>query len=178
VVELAAEYGIDVAGPARVDRWLEPGVAHQVGPFAVETLSLPGHTPDGMAYRFRALDLLVVGDYLSTVEFPFASSTADYRSTLATLIDILRRDPPARVVPAHGPEHTPATALAVAEADLTYLWRLHGVVSAALAHGAGPEKAHAAGLAVDLPRPAPADLATERAANVDAQLAELLPSST
>jgi glyoxylase-like metal-dependent hydrolase (beta-lactamase superfamily II) len=80
----AAEYGLEVAGPPRVDRRLATGAAHAVGPFTVETLAVPGHTPDGTAFRSRAPDLLAVGDHLSTAEFPFASSTAAYRTTLAS----------------------------------------------------------------------------------------------
>lgn len=168
----AARYGIEVAGAPRVDRRLTAGVAHRVGPLVVETLALPGHTPDGIAFRIRALEVLAVGDHVSTVEFPFVSSTADYRASLATLVDLLRRDPPARVVPGHGPEHTAAEALAVAEADLDYLWRLHDAVANALPH---VEPARAAGLAVEPPRSAPDDLAGMRAQNVEAQLRELLP---
>lgn len=171
----AGEYGLEVAGPPRVDRRLAPGTAHRVGPFTVETLALLGHTPDGTAFRVRSLDLLAVGDHLSTVEFPFASSTADYRATLAGLIDVLRRDPPRRVVPGHGPELTAAEALAVAEADLDYLWRLRDAVAGVLADGGGRDGAREAGTAVELPRTAPDDLAELRAGNVEAQLAELLP---
>lgn len=171
----AADVGVEVAGPPRVDRRLAVGRAHRVGPFVVETFALPGHTPDGTGLRVRAFDLLAVGDHLSTAEFPFVSSPADYRATLARLADLLRRDPPARVVPGHGPEHTAAKALEVAAADLDYLWRLHDAVAAALAVGAGPEEARAAGLAVPLPRAAPGDLADGHAANVEAQLGELLP---
>jgi glyoxylase-like metal-dependent hydrolase (beta-lactamase superfamily II) len=160
----AAEYGLDVAGPPRVDRILEPGVAHRVGPFVVETTALPGHTPDGVAYRFRAAGVLAVGDHLSAAEFPFASSTADYRATLAALVETLRHDPPARVVPGHGPELSAAEALAIAEADLAYLRALRGAVLR------GDDA-----LAVPLPRPAPDDLAEQRAANVEAQIRELTP---
>jgi glyoxylase-like metal-dependent hydrolase (beta-lactamase superfamily II) len=169
----AEEYGLAVAGPPRVDRRLEPGLAHRVGPFTVETLALRGHTPDGIAYRFRALDLLAVGDHLSTIEFPYVASTADYRATLAGLVELLRHDPPARVVPGHGPEHTAAEALAVAEADLVYLRSLRAAVAGALAGGGGAGAARAAGLAVALPRLAPDDPAEMRAANVEAQLEEL-----
>jgi glyoxylase-like metal-dependent hydrolase (beta-lactamase superfamily II) len=173
VAELAADNGVEVAGPPRVDRRLEAGKAHRVGPFVVETFPLPGHTSDGTAYRIRALDLLAVGDHLSTVEFPFVTSTADYRTTLAGLIDLLRHDPPGRVVPGHGPEHAAADALAVAEADLAYLRRLRAAVGDALAGGADRETARAAGVAVEPPR-APED-EEMRIANADAQLAELLP---
>jgi glyoxylase-like metal-dependent hydrolase (beta-lactamase superfamily II) len=166
--ERAATSGIEVAGEPRIDRTFAAGAAVQAGPFLVETIPLPGHTPDGTAFRCRDLDLLAVGDHLSVIEFPFAASTAAYRSTLAALIDLLRRDPPGRVVPGHGPELTAADALAVAEADLAYLWELHD----AIATGATRAEARSAGLAVEPPRPAADDLAAARAANVEVALAE------
>jgi hydroxyacylglutathione hydrolase len=165
IARRAREYDIEVAGAPRVDRVLTPDAAHPVGPFTVEVLALPGHTPDGVGYRVRSVDLLAVGDYLSAVEFPFASSTADYRTTLGKLIDLLRHDPPAQVVPGHGPALTASEALAIAEADLAYLHALRDAV----AH----TNDRKAGLAVPLPRPAPADLAEMRAANVEAQVEEL-----
>ena len=168
VAERAAASGVEIAGEPRVDRTFTAGAALRLGPFLVETLALAGHTPDGTAFRCRELDLLAVGDHLSTVEFPFVTSPAAYRGTLAALIDLLRRDPPGRVVPGHGPELAAAEALAVAEADLAYLWELH----TAVATGATREAARAAGLAVEVPRPAGDDLAAARAANVEAALAE------
>lgn len=168
IADLAAANGVEIAGEPRVDRTFPSGDALQAGPLLLETLALPGHTPDGTAFRCRELDLLAVGDHLSTVEFPFVTSTAAYRATLAALIELLRRDPPARVVPGHGPELTAAAALAVAEADLAYLWQLHDAVAA----GKTREEAQRAGLAVELPRPATADLAQMRAANVEAALVE------
>lgn len=168
VSERAAASGVEIVGEPRVDRTFAAGVALELGPFLVETLALPGHTPDGTAFRWREADLLAVGDHLSTVEFPFATSTAAYRGTLTALIDLLRADPPARVVPGHGPELTAADALAVAEADLTYLWELHDAVASATT----PDEARIAGLAVEVPRPAADDLVDERAANIEAALAE------
>jgi glyoxylase-like metal-dependent hydrolase (beta-lactamase superfamily II) len=176
IAQRAVEYDVAVAGPPRVDRPLAAGVAHRVGPFVVETVPLPGHTADGTGYRVRALDALIVGDHLSAVEFPFVSSTADYRMTLAGLIDVLRHDPPAQVVPGHGPALTAAEALAIAEADLAYLRALHEAVAGAIAKGANREQARAAGLAVDPPREATADLAPMRESNVRSQLNELLPT--
>jgi glyoxylase-like metal-dependent hydrolase (beta-lactamase superfamily II) len=166
--ERAAASGVEIAGEPRVDLTFPAGAAFEAGPFVFETLALPGHTPDGTAFRCRELDLLAVGDHLSTIEFPFVTSTAAYRGTLAALIDLLRRDPPGRVIPGHGPELTAADALAVAEADLRYLWDLRDAV----AGGATREEAREAGLAVDVPRPASDDLAAARAANVEAALAE------
>jgi len=158
--EAAAEYALDVPGPPRVDRRLEVGRAHRVGPFTVEAIPLPGHTPDGVGYRIRELDLLAVGDYLSAIEFPFVSSPAAYRATLAALIDLLRRDPPARVVAGHGPEHTADEAAAIAEADLDYLWRLHDAVLS----GSDPPEP---------PRPCADDLAEMLDVNLEVQRAEL-----
>jgi glyoxylase-like metal-dependent hydrolase (beta-lactamase superfamily II) len=171
----AQEHAISVAGAPRVDRVLQAGAAYQIGPFRVETFSLAGHTPDGTAYRVRALDLLAVGDHLSAVEFPFVSSTASYRASLAGLVEVLRHDPPGRIYPGHGPPLTAAEALAIAEADLSYLRKLRAEVAASLADGGAAADARAAGLAVALPRAASPDLAAMRAANVDTQLEELLP---
>jgi glyoxylase-like metal-dependent hydrolase (beta-lactamase superfamily II) len=169
--EAAAEYGLRIDGEPRVDRALAVGVAHRVGPFTVETIPLRGHTPDGTGYRFRELDLLAVGDHLSNAEFPFASSTSEYRATLAGLIELLRHDPPGQVVPGHGPAHTAAEALEIAEADLAYLRALRDAVTAV---GGDRARALAAAIAVPLPRAAPDDLAEELAANADAQLAEIV----
>jgi len=168
VAHRAAAYGLRIAGEPRVDRTFEPGAAVQLGPFLVETLALPGHTPDSGAYRFRELDLLVVGDHLSEVEFPFATSTAAYRVTLAALIDLLRRDPPARVVPGHGPELSVAEALAIAEADLAYLWALH----AAVGKVASRDEARTAALAVPVPRAAAEGLDEASTENVNVAVAE------
>jgi glyoxylase-like metal-dependent hydrolase (beta-lactamase superfamily II) len=168
----AAEYGLTIEGELRVDRSLAVGVAHQIGPFSVETVALRGHTDDGSAYRIRELDLLAVGDHLSAVEFPFASTTSEYRTTLASLIELLRTDPPEHVAPGHGPVLTAAEALTIAEADLAYLRALRDAVTASRHDRQG---ARSAAIAVPLPRPAPGDLAQMHAGNVEAQLEELLP---
>jgi glyoxylase-like metal-dependent hydrolase (beta-lactamase superfamily II) len=168
----ASTYGLTIAGEPRVDRALAVGLAHQVGPFVVETIALRGHTADGTAYRIRELDLLVVGDHLSAAEFPFASSTSEYRATLASLIDLLESDPPAHVVPGHGPPLTAVEALAIAREDLGYLRELRDAVVSAVDAGKRP---HPGAIAVAPPRPAPDDLVEMHARNVAAQFAELVP---
>jgi glyoxylase-like metal-dependent hydrolase (beta-lactamase superfamily II) len=168
----ASTYGLTIAGEPRVDRALAVGLAHQVGPFVVETIALRGHTADGTAYRIRELDLLVVGDHLSAAEFPFASSTSEYRATLASLIDLLESDPPAHVVPGHGPPLTAVEALAIAREDLGYLRELREAVVSAVDAGKRP---HPGAIAVAPPRPAPDDLVEMHARNVAAQFAELVP---
>lgn len=177
MAENATRYKLMFAGSPRVDRVVEPGVAFRAGPLRVETLALAGHTADGIAYRFRQLDLLAVGDHLSAVEFPFVSSTAHYRATLAGLIETLRSDPPAIVVPGHGRPSTADQALRVAEADLAYLRSLHNAVRESLETTGSVEDARKMGLAVALPRPSPDDLAKAQAANVEYQLQELLGRS-
>ena len=172
IARRALEHGLETVGPPRVDRTLAPGRAHHVGPFTVETIALAGHTPDGLGFRVRSLDVLAVGDHLSTVEFPFVSDTAAYRFTLAGLIDVLRHDPPAQVVPGHGPPLSASQALEIAEADLAYLRALRDAVAGALASGADRERAHEAGLEAQPPRPA--EIAGVHAANVETQLDELL----
>ena len=55
------------------------------GPDAIEIELHPaeGHTVDGMALFARPLGVLVVGDYVSSVEIPWIHGTlSDYRSTL------------------------------------------------------------------------------------------------
>ena len=168
----ATTYELAIEGDPRVDRALTVGVAHQIGPFAAETIALRGHTDDGTAYRIRELDLLAVGDHLSAVEFPFASTTSEYRTTLASLIDLLRNDPPAHVMPGHGPALTAAEALTIAEADLAYLRAIRDAVVEARGDR---DQARSAAMAVSPPRPAADDLGQMRAGNVEAQVEELLP---
>ena len=71
VAEQAGSERVEIAGEPRVDRTFVAGTAVQVGPFLFETIALSGHTSDGTAFRRRDLDLLAVGDHLSTIEFPF-----------------------------------------------------------------------------------------------------------
>jgi hydroxyacylglutathione hydrolase len=167
-------YGFVPAGSPRVDRTFRRGVAVGLGPFVVETFPLIGHTDDGTGFRLRDRGLLIVGDYLSAEEFPFATSPAAYRITLAGLIDMLREDPPETVVPGHGSPIGAGDALSIAEADLSYLRCLHAAVLDALTRGGTRDEARAAGLAVDLPRECPPDLEEMRGFNVDRQLEEIV----
>jgi glyoxylase-like metal-dependent hydrolase (beta-lactamase superfamily II) len=177
-VRRAAEaYGFVPSGTPRVDHTFQRGSALELGAFVVETFPLLGHTADGSGFRLRALGILVVGDYLSAVEFPFATSPVAYRMTLAGLIEMLREDPPETVIPGHGPPLAAEEALGVAEADLGYLRSLQAAVVDALAHDGTREEARAAGLAVALPRESSPDLDVMRGFNVDRQIEEILPAS-
>jgi hydroxyacylglutathione hydrolase len=174
-IKRAAEhYRIEVSGPPRADQTFARGAAIALGPFAVETFPLMGHTEDGTGFRIREHGLLIVGDHLSPVEFPFAKSPAAYRFTLAGLIETLLADPPEAVIPGHGAPLGPEDALRIAEADLAYLRSLHAAVVEALDNGATREQAHAAGSAVELPRDCAPDLAEMRGFNVDRQIDEIV----
>jgi hydroxyacylglutathione hydrolase len=176
-VQRAVEaYGFISSGSPRVDKTFARGSAVSLGEFVVETFPLVGHTPDGSGFRLRELGLLVVGDYLSAVEFPFATSPAAYRLTLAGLIELLRGDPPETVIPGHGPPLAAEEALGVAEADLRYLRSLHAAVVDALARAGTRDEAREAGLAVALPRECSPDLEEMRGFNVDRQIEEILPA--
>ena len=166
------------AGPPRVDQAVERGAAVALGPFVVETFALVGHTPDGSGFRLRELGLLIVGDYLSAVEFPFATSPSAYRMTLAGLLELLREDPPETVIPGHGPPISAEEAIGIAEADLGYLRSLHRAVVDALSGGETRDDARAAGLAVALPRASSPDLDEMRGFNVDREIDEILPGAT
>jgi len=173
----ADRYELVVSGSPRVDQAFSRGSAIALGPFVVESFPLTGHTADGSGYRIREHGLLIVGDHLSAVEFPFASSPGAYRTTLAGLIEMLREDPPEAVIPGHGPPLGVEEALDIAEADLGYLRTLHKAVLEAVGRGCSRDEVRAGGLAVDLPRPCAPDLEEMRAFNVDRQIDEVLAAA-
>lgn len=174
MVEEGRPLGLSWPGEPRCDRILRVGRRELIGPFAVETMELAGHTDCGVGYRLRDPDVLVVGDYLSPIEYPFVyHSTAAYRSTLAGLADLLRSDPPALVVPGHGAPLEPAAALEIAEQDLGYLHALRSAVALQVAEGADREAVLEAAIAVPTPRSAPVDLAESRR-NAERQFEELV----
>jgi glyoxylase-like metal-dependent hydrolase (beta-lactamase superfamily II) len=158
MAEQGAPLGLSWPGSPRCDRILRVGRGELVGPFSIETMALEGHTDDGIGLRLREPDALIVGDYLSPIEYPFVyHSTAAYRSTLAGLADLLRRDPPALVFPGHGAALDAARALAIAESDLDYLHALRLAVAGSIDAGGDREAALRAGVAVPAPRSLPAD---------------------
>jgi glyoxylase-like metal-dependent hydrolase (beta-lactamase superfamily II) len=92
------------------------------GPDAIEIElhAAEGHTDDGMALFARPFGVLVVGDYVSSVEIPWIhGSLAEYRSTLRRLRPLV--EAAEVVVPGHGPAHTSATGLRLIDEDEEYL---------------------------------------------------------
>ncbi|MDX6566965.1 MAG: hydroxyacylglutathione hydrolase [Gaiellales bacterium] len=174
LAEEGAPLGLAWPGSPRCDRILRVGRRERVGPFAFETMELEGHTDDGIGLRVRQPDVLIVGDYLSPIEYPFVyHSTVAYRSTLAGLADLLRRDPPALVIPGHGAPLEAAQALEIAESDLDYLHALRRTVAASLEAGADRDAAVEEGGAVPPPRALPVDSGESRR-NAERQYEELV----
>lgn len=96
-----------------------------------------GHTADGIATFLPGLRLLVAGDMLSALEFPFVyhSATA-YRRTLLRVAEIVRELDIRLLVPGHGPvARDRAEIERRLRDDLDYLDRLDDAVSAGLGVG-------------------------------------------
>jgi glyoxylase-like metal-dependent hydrolase (beta-lactamase superfamily II) len=94
----------------------------EIGDRELELHEARGHTPDGMAVLIPWAGVLVVGDYLSTVELPTLNDGGDlegYLDTLERLRPLLAHAE--HIVPGHGPVIGRARALSVAEEHARYL---------------------------------------------------------
>ncbi len=120
-----------------------------VGDSELELHPAEGHTPDGMAVMIPWANVLVAGDYLSSVELPTLSDGGDLGDYLATLDRlrglIVRSD---HIVPGHGPTVDQERALGVLEEDVAYLKGLASTGSdaelPASRRGAAQRRAHEA----------------------------------
>jgi glyoxylase-like metal-dependent hydrolase (beta-lactamase superfamily II) len=97
----------------------------ELGDRELELHPTSGHTGDGMAVVAPWAGVLVVGDYLSSVEPPSLGEGADldgYLATLQRLVPLVTGV--GLVVPGHGPVLDSARALAILEEDVAYLQAL------------------------------------------------------
>lgn len=70
---------------------------------AVVFYQAPGHNPDGLLTFMPQRGILIVGDYLSNIEFPYLyHGVAEYRQTLARLRDLIDRGLVKLLVTGHG----------------------------------------------------------------------------
>jgi glyoxylase-like metal-dependent hydrolase (beta-lactamase superfamily II) len=123
----------------RVDVTVDPPADVRVGPWRAACRPAPGHTDDGIAIWLPDEHVLVVGDYLSSLEIPAChGSVADYRDTLQALSAMVERERPQFVVVGHGRPHTTEQALRIAAEDLAY-------IEAVLAHAEAGRTAAEAG---------------------------------
>lgn len=74
----------------------------QVGNTRLSFYITPGHTHDGIACVIEPLGILIAGDYLSDVEFPFIEDSYAYERTLAQFKQIIEEHRIKLVVPGHG----------------------------------------------------------------------------
>jgi hydroxyacylglutathione hydrolase len=136
--ELAAAgvvWGLKWPIELRVDRVAEPGFL-ECGAFRVEAIEATGHTADGLAFVLLDQGVLVPGDYLSNMTYPFiGGGLASTIATVRRLLDALERHDLRWVVPGHGRPLTPEEAAAVGASDLAYLEDLARAVGEAAADG-------------------------------------------
>jgi hydroxyacylglutathione hydrolase len=147
-----AEWGIAWPTQLRVDRVVEPGRV-ECGAFTVEVLDARGHTRDGVAYALLDHGVLLPGDHLSDMTYPFVLGPLDQIiDSTQRLLEALERLGLRWVVPGHGRPLTPEEAAAVGEADLTYLESLRRAVAEARAAELAPGEAVLRVFEVEPPR--------------------------
>lgn len=143
----------------RVDRAVMPGAEFSCGPFRIVPIDAPGNTLDGTGYVLLDQGILLAGDFLGSMIYPFIDGPPSLaRATCERLLGVLDQHDLAWVVPGHGPALAPADARAIGEADFVYLDRLESVAREAVKSGASPVSALLEVYAVEVPRPIPDDL--------------------
>jgi glyoxylase-like metal-dependent hydrolase (beta-lactamase superfamily II) len=114
-----------------VEQPVDPPADVRMGPWLGVCRPAPGHTDDGMVISLPDEHLLVVGDYLSSLEIPAAqASLQDYRVTLQMLVGVIERERPLYVVVGHGKPHTSEESLRIAAEDLDYVEAVLGYAEA------------------------------------------------
>jgi glyoxylase-like metal-dependent hydrolase (beta-lactamase superfamily II) len=169
-----AEWGLDWPSELRIDRVLAPG-DHDVGSFAVSAFPAHGHTDDGLAFLLSEQGVLVTGDYLSPMTYPYVgASVAAAAATCRRLLEAVERHEPRWVVPGHGRPLPAGEARAVAQADLDYLEALGDAAREARERELPPGPALLHVFAVEPPRGTTADFEVYgiRASNARAALAD------
>ena len=79
------------------------GVTLELGEETYLGYQAAGHNPDGLILLNRDRGILIVGDYLSNVEFPYVyHSVAEYRRTLDRLEGIIREERVELLISGHG----------------------------------------------------------------------------
>ncbi len=147
------EWGLEWPLDLRVDRQVAAGERFTCGAFEVEAIDARGHVPDGLAYAILDEGVLLPGDYLSSITYPFATwSVEAARHTCARLLAALDRLEPEWVVPGHGPALGAMEARRIGEADIEYLTTLEAVARDAVARGLSSGDALLAAYSVEPPR--------------------------
>lgn len=149
----SVEWGLAWDGDLRVDRVVEAGTTFECGGFHVAAIEARGHVADGLAYAILDQGVLVPGDYLSAMTYPFVTaSIADATRTCKRLLWALDEHDLRWIVPGHGRPLTPEDAREIGEADVAYLDELARVAQEANADGLTPGDALIAAYGVNPPR--------------------------
>jgi len=81
----------------------EEGQRITVGATTIRFYGGIGHNRDGLITYIESERLLLTGDYLSDLEFPFVTASYfGYRQTLATLARLVEEEPGLTLIPCHG----------------------------------------------------------------------------
>jgi glyoxylase-like metal-dependent hydrolase (beta-lactamase superfamily II) len=148
-----SEWGMRWPTELRVDTIAAAGAEIVLGRFRLRAIEAGGNTLDGTAFLLLDQGILVAGDFLGSVIYPFLEgSPALARATIERLLDALDSGGTRWVVPGHGPALSPAEARTVGEADLTYLDRLAETARSAVADRASPAEALLQTYGVEPPR--------------------------
>ena len=100
-------------------------------------LPVPGHTPDQLATLFRDQKLLVVGDMLSNLEFPFIDDSAAYLESLEKIELLVTDGAVEEIIPGHGvPAKGREDILHRIKRDRQYLNEARAIIFEGLASGA------------------------------------------
>ncbi|QDS33166.1 MBL fold metallo-hydrolase [Brevibacillus brevis] len=103
-------------------------------------LPVPGHTPDQMGTLFREQRLLVVGDMLSNLEFPFIDDSSAYLESLEKIERLVLQGEVEEVIPGHGvPAKGREEILHRIERDRQYLLDARAVVFEGIANNVGED---------------------------------------
>lgn len=107
------------------------GTVLELGKTRLVCYQAPGHNADGMMTVVEPHGVLILGDYLSDVEFPFIShDSRSYEETLLKLDLILSRHEVRLFVPGHGsPTRDPAEMRSRQASDLRYIRELRRLAS-------------------------------------------------
>ncbi len=114
----------------KVDIAASDGQVLTVGGTTLTFYTAPGHTPDGLLTVIEPSGVLIAGDYLSDLEFPFLEDSRAYAETLAKIEPILTRHRVHTLVPGHGSAAASADEILTRrQRDLDYLAALHRFVT-------------------------------------------------
>ncbi|HDX9591452.1 TPA: MBL fold metallo-hydrolase [Bacillus pseudomycoides] len=84
----------------------------EIGDIKFHFYQAPGHTDDGLITVLEPLGIVIAGDYLSNIEFPYIyHNSDDYLSTLTKFESIIEKNDISLLIPGHGEFTTDKTEM-------------------------------------------------------------------